>query len=1493
MKHLLTTALVALSATLAIGASPGEASRARRVPTVTGDGTTIDGEVTHSKSLDVTTADGLKWGLYSFNASSPMTVTPLTIHNTLCANGGGTYRKGKLYFTSYYEDMTGALGYLYFIEMDLSDYSIERHALRPDTYNAIAADMTYDPVGDKIYGVSFDAADLNLNSYVLVDYDYTTGYPVTVSSIARMSAIACDNMGQLWGIRYSDGKLVKINKMNGEVTEIGSTGINPIYNGSACFDFETGKLYWSTNERSSEESGLYQIDTTTGAASRIALFPDNESVAALYIPRADDIMLLNPVTGLTATFEGSALEGTLSFTAPSTTIDGSPVTGDVTVTGYIDGTLNFSIPMAPGSTTTRPLTLTQGTHRVEVIATHPTAGKSERTGLDFYVGSDGPAAVSNLRAEKASDSSIRLTWEEPTTGEHGGTINPALTYYRIVRLPDNRVITEEATGTSYTDNVPTDLLRRYSYQITGFYRNIEGATAQSEEIEMGQPAAIPYLQTFDTMNDYMTFVVRDNNKDTSRPGEGLWGWHQEKQCAAYKYHTLLPGDDWLITPGFRLEAGRTYRLSYKAMASSRYYPETYEVKIGKGYADSEFTQTLVTRTDIVSPEQEFETREVVFDVPESGNWYIGFHDVSTKGQFWLFIDDVALEEGVSMSAPGTATSLQALPGKIPSEVEIRFNAPAADLFGNALTDLSEVRISRGDKVVKTLTSADGLTPGKEIAFTDTDVPGGKTTYTVLGYNTHGAGDPVSTEVFAGLDVPVPVSEVTHTTTDGIKATVTWKASEAGANGGSISYEPVTYRITDNSGKVVAENVTGTTWTDDKIDTADGQRNMFYLVQATNSAGASEGSVSGFITYGKPYQDSFAESFAGGKGTTTRDWMITLVNPSPYDNGFYGRYFSFSHNPNDKDRGPKPEAQDNDGGMLVAYTDFIDVEARMISPKINVSGLRNPVLSFWFYHYYNPDTENGFSTEKETMTVETYIDGEFKALTEKPILLINGNGWYRYDLPLKEAVGAKDFQIAFRTHNYISYDMHVDNITVHDTPDNDLAVESFTVPSMIAVNSTRNAEVTVFNNGILPTDGFSVELYRDGEKVASMEPESALAFAKSMSFKFPITPTITEVGKNYSYQARIVFGADADGSNNVSEAIAVQIPGNDLPKVTDLKGSMNDGKVLLSWSEPDMTKGGTVTDGFESYEAFTITNFGSWTLFDNDGSLTYTISSSDSETGDYQYPNAGYQMAFQVFNPSAINMKGNLWTPYLGNQMAVCFAAAERNNDDWLISPEVKGGSTVSFMARSVVDAYGLDKFYFCYSNGDEVKLAEFRPIGDVNVVPASEWTRYEFTLPEDARYFAINCVSEITYALLIDEVTYESANADVLEFRGYNIYRDGEKINSDVVEDNEFIDANPKSTTEGTHLYNVTAIYDKGESCLSNDAIVDLSAVEGIAGDLMRVKVGKGSVEILYAGGDVTICDINGMVVFSQEVGDYARVALQPGIYMVKGGNRVVKAIVR
>lgn len=1490
MKHLLTSVLLGVAAVSLSWALPDGSQRVRKVATIEGDGTTIYGEVTHSNSMDVLSPEGLTWGLYSFNASNPMTVTPVTIHNTLCANGGGTYRKGKLYFTSYYEDMGGNLGYLYFVELNLADNSIERHALVPDTYDAIAADMTYDPIGDKIYGVSFDRSDYNLSTYVLVDFDLATGYPNVIASIPRMSAIASDNMGQLWGVRYSDGQLVKIDKLNANVTEVGPTGVNPIYNGSACFDFETGKLYWATNERTTEESALYQIDINTGAASMISKFPDGESMAALYIPRQDNITLLEPVSNVTASFEGSSTEGTISFTAPSKTKDGRTITGDVTVAGYLDGNLSFSIPMEPGASTTRNYTLAQGPHKIELIATHPSEGKSDLTSLNFYVGSDGPAAVGNLKLTKATDSSITLTWDTPQKGEHGGTINPNLIYYRITRMPDGKVITDEATGNSYTDKITEPSLRRYSYEVTGFYKNVEGATAVSEEMELGAPLALPYLQTFDTMAGYMTYVVRDNNKDPEAPNEGIWGWYQPKKCAMYSYHTLLPGDDWLITPGFELKAGRTYRLSFKSQGG-RLYAETLEVKIGKGYNAEDFTQTLMKRTDILSPDEKMKERVITFDVPENGNYYIGFHAVSTKGMYYLWLDDIGLEEGPSMAAPGLAENFKAVPGENADETIISFNAPAQDIFGNELDELDNLKLYRDETLVKTFDAADGIAVGKAMNWTDTAVPAGSHTYKIIGSNENGEGNPAETTVYAGLDIPVIVTDAVHTTSDGVNATISWTAPTVGTNGGSLAYEPLKYRITDRQGNTVADAVEGTSFTT-KVDTSTGQNSQFYTVAAYNSVGSGEGLSTDFITYGDAYSDSFAESFAGGKKPTTSDWIMRVINPSPYDNGFYGRYFSFKHNPNDKDRGPKPAAQDGDDGMLVAYTDFLDVEARMISPKINVKGLKNPVLSFWFYHYYNPNTETGYSTEKETMTVEAYVDGEYKALTAAPILLINGNGWYRYDLPLKEAVGAKDFQVAFHTHNYISYDMHIDNITVHDVPDNDLQASGFTLTDKIAVNSTRNAVVTVFNNGMTPADNFTVELYRDGDLVAEQDGGEPLAFAKERTYTFPITPSIVDAGKDFNYQAKINFAADADMSNNDTETIKVSVPVNTLPRVSGLKGSVNNGIVSLTWDEPDMNSGGIVTDGFEAYEPFTISNFGEWTLVDNDGSLTYTISNSQTESGDYEYPNAGYQMAFQALNPGKAGIKGNLWTPYLGEQMAVCFAAAERSNDDWLISPEVKGGSTVTFMAKTVVADYGLDQFRFCYSPGEEMTLDEFKQIGATVTVPASGWTKYEFTLPADARYFAINCVSDNTYALLIDEVTYESANPDMLEFRGYNIYRDGERINGETVEENEYIDNDPKA--EGKHLYHVSAVYDKGESGLSEGWNSDLTGIGTLTADGMSVKTGNGSIAIMNAGGrKVSICTLNGIVVFNEKVGEYAIISLEPGIYMLRSDDRTLKLIVK
>ena len=64
-----------------------------------------------------------------------------------------------------------------------------------------------------------------------------------------------------------------------------------------------------------------------------------------------------------------------------------------------------------------------------------------------------------------------------------------------------------------------------------------------------------------------------------------------------------------------------------------------------------------------------------------------------------------------------------------------------------------------------------------------------------------------------------------------------------------------------------------------------------------------------------------------------------------------------------------------------------------------------------------------------------------------------------------------------------------------------------------------------------------------------------------------------------------------------------------------------------------------------------------------------------------------------------------------------------------------------------------------------------------------------------------------------------------LEIKGYNIYRDGEKIGTSDTE--EYLD----QTATGNHVYNVTTSYHLGESPFSNDAEAAVSGIEDVVID--------------------------------------------------------------
>lgn len=96
---------------------------------------------------------------------------------------------------------------------------------------------------------------------------------------------------------------------------------------------------------------------------------------------------------------------------------------------------------------------------------------------------------------------------------------------------------------------------------------------------------------------------------------------------------------------------------------------------------------------------------------------------------------------------------------------------------------------------------------------------------------------------------------------------------------------------------------------------------------------------------------------------------------------------------------------------------------------------------------------------------------------------------------------------------------------------------------------------------------------------------------------------------------------------------------------------------------------------------------------------------------------------------------------------------------WLISPELSGeAQTVSFYIKSVTMAYE-ERFRVLYST-DTKSTSDFVKVATANYyTPNSLWRRFSVKLPEGAKYFAIHCISEDAFGLMVDDITYIPKNA--------------------------------------------------------------------------------------------------------------------------------------
>ncbi len=275
---------------------------------------------------------------------------------------------------------------------------------------------------------------------------------------------------------------------------------------------------------------------------------------------------------------------------------------------------------------------------------------------------------------------------------------------------------------------------------------------------------------------------------------------------------------------------------------------------------------------------------------------------------------------------------------------------------------------------------------------------------------------------------------------------------------------------------------------------------------------------------------------------------------------------------------------------------------------------------------------------------------------------------------------------------------------------------------------------------------------------------------------------------------VVDGADVTVPVTLNEAIEtpfglmVQVEGNDA---------------LFTWNN-EMSE----TDDIESYDDFIIENIGDYTLVDVDGSTTYGITNTT-------FNNSGYTGSFIVFNPSATTpaLTDGAWAPYSGSKYLACFAATTPSNNDWLITPMVVGmdGLHFSFMAKSITDQYGLERFKVAVSTTGTAP-ADFTVISEGSYVSVpTAWTEYSYDLSAYAGqeiYVAINCVSNDAFALFIDDITFGISKKASKDFLGYTVYLDGAQVAEGLTEEAYMFE----DLAVGTYMAGVKSVYTSGES---------------------------------------------------------------------------------
>ena len=996
---------------------------------------------------------------------------------------------------------------------------------------------------------------------------------------------------------------------------------------------------------------------------------------------------------------------------------------------------------------------------------------------------------------------------------------------------------------------------------------------------------VPFTHTLGKNTEVTNYTVIDADGDgrTWKPG-GFTGY---SVCMKPTDDASSNNNDWLISVPVHLKAATDYTLTYKeGFALSSGTEDMAAIYLG---ADP---TTEAMTTQIVAPHavtvRDFTENSGSFSVDAEGYYYIGIHCTSNKTTSGNYkICDLSVAETNSIvepAAPGLLSVEIAPRGEL--RATVTYTAPTTTISGKPLNEISKVVLTTNWAFTR---EAENVKPGETIVFEDiTDIyNGGNNIFKVVAYVGDTEGEPVEIrDVYAGLDNPVPPTGLKLSLSDDYKhVTLSWNpVGETGENGGYVDTSKVVYYIFDAFGSYydpALATTTETSYTFDYSNITDQDFVAFQVTAGVDETYYSLASTSDIIVVGEPAELPFCDSFTDGY--YQQAWV---VDPASTGTFMQGTFLDNELQTNtDAEEGVEPEylnSQDGDNGFFL----FLPVEPYasygFYSAKIDISKATTPVYEFYY------------QGKGSVIDANVAVDGgQFLAAKSIDLKENPTDGWTLCRVDLSEYKSAKYIQIGIMVtgiHNTdeATWSVPVDNIRVIDLKNNAMRVSYSTIPASVKAGEAAEVSLTLENIGTEAIACATVELSAHGEvlgetKLDTFAPGETAIANLSVSTSL-LSPDIIDV--------KLAAAAEGIDPLTVAGNIAVEFPVYPAPE--NLEAKADGENVELAWTPVDMaeaTKAATRVEDFENpdYKPFTIDDFGGFHLVDGDGDVTYSF------LRDYDNPYRCAPMAFQLFTPKKSGMPESYYIdsePHSGETMLVAWSI-QGVNDNWLISPALTGDAqTISFWAKSFTIAYA-ESFEVLVSDTD-TDINSFKVLKAVDVA-SEDWTEYSVDLPAGTKYFAIHHTSNDTYALFVDDMTFEVAGlmpADA-ELSGYNIYCNGTKLNEEPVAEASYLHTN----AVGHNAYRVSAVYSIGESRPCAEVVVDVTTgISNVSGTHTSITCNGKQLTVKGAAGTpVTVAAADGRLILKGSVAADGQFTadLPAGVNIVSAGATTAKVIVK